>query len=244
MGSNIAAGHKEKSPLEEVENLLKPTTRTAQVTPVQQQCRRKHEPISQPTHHIYVLHRFHEAPISRPTQLDYMPFAMKGVVLTATGEILATPSPAELVNVAAAPSPRGFVDPRYVLPIVRHAFSLRVCPRLTWILLGLMSTATACLLPTRIVRRNHFQHPHLRPLVCNLFLSLTVCTNCLLTDSINIFVDFSRVHFLCTANNLDTISVPFPDCMEVLEVFGYIISHSAIIWDLNEDTRGADVEEQ
>lgn len=39
-----------------------------------------------------------ETPISRPTQLDYMPSAMKGVVLTATGEILATPSPAELVN--------------------------------------------------------------------------------------------------------------------------------------------------
>ena len=39
-----------------------------------------------------------ETPISRPTQLDYMPSAMKGVVLIATGEILATPSPAELVN--------------------------------------------------------------------------------------------------------------------------------------------------
>ena len=30
--------------------------------------------------------------------MDYMPSAMKGVVLTSTGEILATPSPAELVN--------------------------------------------------------------------------------------------------------------------------------------------------
>jgi len=30
--------------------------------------------------------------------MDYMPSAMKGVVLTSTGEILATPTPAELVN--------------------------------------------------------------------------------------------------------------------------------------------------
>jgi hypothetical protein len=30
--------------------------------------------------------------------MDYMPSAMKGVVLTSTGEILATPSPAKLVN--------------------------------------------------------------------------------------------------------------------------------------------------
>ena len=39
-----------------------------------------------------------ETPISPPIQLDYMPSAMKGVVLTSTGEILATPSPAEFVN--------------------------------------------------------------------------------------------------------------------------------------------------
>jgi len=39
-----------------------------------------------------------ETPISRPIQLDYMASAMKGTVLTSTGEILATPSPAELVN--------------------------------------------------------------------------------------------------------------------------------------------------
>ena len=39
-----------------------------------------------------------ETPISRPIPMDYMPSAMKGVVLTSTGEILATPTPAELVN--------------------------------------------------------------------------------------------------------------------------------------------------
>jgi len=39
-----------------------------------------------------------ETPISRSIPMDYMPSAMKGVVLTSTGEILATPTPAELVN--------------------------------------------------------------------------------------------------------------------------------------------------
>jgi len=90
---------KEKGPLEEVKNLLEQTARTAQVTPVQQQRRRKHEPqpVSQPTPSIYHIASM-GTPILRPIQLDYMTSAMKGVVLTATGEILATPSPAELVN--------------------------------------------------------------------------------------------------------------------------------------------------
>ena len=39
-----------------------------------------------------------ETPISCPIQLDYMPSVMKGVDLTSTGEILATPYPLELVN--------------------------------------------------------------------------------------------------------------------------------------------------
>ena len=70
-----------------------------QVTPVQQQRRWKPGPhlTSQPTpttRHIASM----ETPISRPSQMDYMPSAMKGVVLTSTGEILATSSPAELVN--------------------------------------------------------------------------------------------------------------------------------------------------
>jgi hypothetical protein len=67
-----------------------------QVTPVQQQRRRKSEPqlTSQPTpttRHIASM----EKPSSRPIQ---MPSAMKGAVLTSTGEILTTPSPAKLVN--------------------------------------------------------------------------------------------------------------------------------------------------
>ena len=39
-----------------------------------------------------------EKPISRPIPMDYMPSAIKGVVLTSTGEILAAPTPAELVD--------------------------------------------------------------------------------------------------------------------------------------------------
>ncbi|KIM36198.1 hypothetical protein M413DRAFT_14052 [Hebeloma cylindrosporum] len=97
--TTAAKGRKEKNPLEEVKNLLEPTNRAAQATPVQQQRRRKLEsqPPSQPTPSTYHIASM-ETPISRPVQRDYMPSAMKGVVLTSTGEILATPSPAELDN--------------------------------------------------------------------------------------------------------------------------------------------------
>ena len=39
-----------------------------------------------------------ETPISRPAYIDFIPSAMKGIVLTSTGETLATPSQAELAN--------------------------------------------------------------------------------------------------------------------------------------------------
>jgi len=39
-----------------------------------------------------------ETPVSRPAYTDFIPTAMKGIVLTSTGESLATPSQAELVN--------------------------------------------------------------------------------------------------------------------------------------------------
>ncbi|KAF8805400.1 kinase-like protein [Phlegmacium glaucopus] len=75
---------KERSPLEEVKNRLGPMNRTTQETPIQH-LRRKCA--SQPT-----------PKLTRPAYIDFMPSAMKGVVLTSTGETLATPSQAELVN--------------------------------------------------------------------------------------------------------------------------------------------------
>ena len=41
---------------------------------------------------------FLETPVSRPAYVDFIPSAMKGIVLTSTGESVATPSQAELVN--------------------------------------------------------------------------------------------------------------------------------------------------
>ncbi|KAF8954141.1 kinase-like domain-containing protein [Flammula alnicola] len=95
MQQNMTKGRKEKNPLEEVKNLLEPLARMTQATPAQQRLRR---PDTQPTPRPNQPFPSLETPTSRAIQNDFMPSAMKGVVLTTTGEILATPSPAELVS--------------------------------------------------------------------------------------------------------------------------------------------------
>ncbi|RDB23669.1 G2-specific protein kinase nim-1 [Hypsizygus marmoreus] len=90
---NALKGRKEKTPLEEVKNLLAPLARIADDTPAQR--RKLDNPTPRPLSHIFPSLN---TPMTRLARTDFMPSAMKGVVLTATGETLATPTPAELAN--------------------------------------------------------------------------------------------------------------------------------------------------
>ncbi|KAF8882005.1 kinase-like domain-containing protein [Infundibulicybe gibba] len=88
-------GRKEKTPLEEVKNLLVPLARLANESP------KHHRTDSFPTpksHRAPTAFPPLATPITRATPQEYVPSAMKGVVLTATGEALATPTPAELAH--------------------------------------------------------------------------------------------------------------------------------------------------
>lgn len=100
LSSQEVKGRKEKTPLEEVKNLLAPLV---QMTEERGQIREKrvtstYSNMATPVNRNVV----------RPTQ-DNMPSAMKGVILTQTGQPIATPTPAELANLFVN-SPRVGLD--------------------------------------------------------------------------------------------------------------------------------------
>jgi hypothetical protein len=85
-------GRKDKTPLEEVKNLLAPLVRMTET---------HHRTRSVPEAKQKLIATGLETPVNRNSAKfpgDYEASAMKGVIFTATGEALATPAPAELVN--------------------------------------------------------------------------------------------------------------------------------------------------
>ncbi|KAF5384122.1 hypothetical protein D9615_003274 [Tricholomella constricta] len=92
---SVVKGRKEKTPLEEVKNILAPLARLADDTPSQQRWK-----LDNPTPKPPLRAPFPSlsTPIARTPKFDAMPSAMKGVVLTSTGELLATPAPGGLTN--------------------------------------------------------------------------------------------------------------------------------------------------
>lgn len=99
MEERAKAGKREKPPLEEVKNLLAPLARMAE------EAHAYHSPTPTRQRPMNSQHNFpphvYATPIGRSSNQfsgDFIASAMKGVVLTATGEPLATPSPAEFAN--------------------------------------------------------------------------------------------------------------------------------------------------
>ena len=86
-------GRKEKTPLEEMKNLLEPLARMTDT-----HCQHARSiPDAKPKHTFPGLETPVNRNIAKPLA-DYETSAMKGVVFTATGETLTTPTPAELTN--------------------------------------------------------------------------------------------------------------------------------------------------
>lgn len=88
LSSQEGKGRKEKTPLEEVKNLLAPLVQMTEHGPTREKrITNNYSNMATPV----------SRNVARHTQ-DIMPSAMKGVVLTQTGQPLATPTPAELAN--------------------------------------------------------------------------------------------------------------------------------------------------
>ncbi|OAX38006.1 kinase-like protein [Rhizopogon vinicolor AM-OR11-026] len=88
---------KDKTPLEEVQSLLAPLAQMAEDSRLRS-AQRRSEDLSFMNTTITL-----ETPISRTVKLDVPFSAMKGVILTETGQPLATPTPAELAKLFVKP---------------------------------------------------------------------------------------------------------------------------------------------
>ena len=88
LSSQEVKGRKDKTPLEEVKNLL---------APLVQMTEHGHTREKRVINNYSNLATPVSRNVARPTQ-DYIPSAMKGVILTQTGQPLTTPTPAELAN--------------------------------------------------------------------------------------------------------------------------------------------------
>ena len=89
LSSQEVKGRKEKTPLEEVKNLLAPLVQMTE----ERGCIREKRITTSYSNMATPTNRN----VAKPME-DYMPSAMKGVILTQTGQPLATPTPAELAN--------------------------------------------------------------------------------------------------------------------------------------------------
>ncbi|KAH0826861.1 kinase-like domain-containing protein [Lanmaoa asiatica] len=88
LASQEGKGRKDKTPLEEVKNLLAPLVQMTENGHTREKCvHSNYSNMATPVNRN----------VARPTR-DYIPSAMKGVILTQTGQPLATPTPAELAN--------------------------------------------------------------------------------------------------------------------------------------------------
>ncbi|KAM6501494.1 hypothetical protein JOM56_004508 [Amanita muscaria] len=96
-----SASRKEKTPLEEVKNLLTPLARDRKISKERVSFDSMPTPKAATVTTLQVPPHLPpiETPESRAMFGDFIPSAMKGVILTSTGQVVETPTPSELVNI-------------------------------------------------------------------------------------------------------------------------------------------------